>query len=125
MVRLDPESSAMDFGTVVRDARTQAHRASRTTVTVSHRFRIIAGSARDLAFLLLCAAPTALRAQQWIGGATLPLVREASANRTAQATDTTLASWHATATGLIRLGPIADPGNVTSLIPTKADELTV
>jgi hypothetical protein len=85
----------------------------------------MAGSARDLALLLLLAAPAALGAQVWVAGADLPLVRDASAQRRTQASDTALASWRATARGLVRLGPLAEPGIVTSEVPAKADELTV
>ena len=85
----------------------------------------MAGSARELALLLLFAAPTALHAQVWVAGAQLPVVREASAQRKTQATDTALASWRATARGLVRLGSVAEPGSVTSDVPAKADELTV
>src|SRR4051794_24287701 len=68
--------------------------------------RHIANFAPDLAVLLLVATPTTLQAQHWVAGAELPLVRQASAQRRAQATDTTLAPWRATAHGLVRLAPV-------------------
>jgi hypothetical protein len=80
---------------------------------------------RYLALLLLIAAPAPVCAQRWVGGMELPLVRQASAQRKAQATDTALASWRATAHGLVRLAPVGVPGRVTSDVPAKADELTV
>jgi hypothetical protein len=69
--------------------------------------------------------PEALPAQRWVSGAELPLVREASALRQAQATDTALASWRATAHGVLRLVLASEPGTVARSEPIKVDELTV
>jgi hypothetical protein len=80
---------------------------------------------RSLALLLILAAPATARAQRWVSGTELALVRQASAQRKALATDTALASWRATARGLVRLGPVTEQGSVPSAKSAKADELIV
>jgi hypothetical protein len=77
------------------------------------------------AVLVGSALAETLPAQHWVSGAELPLVREASALRDAQATDTALASWRATAHGLVRLVLASEPGTVARSEPIKVDELTV
>jgi hypothetical protein len=79
---------------------------------------------RCILLFAVLAAPLSLPAQHWVSGAELPLVREASALRSAQATDTTLASWRATAHGVLRLMSVSEPGTVSRSEPVKVDELT-
>jgi len=79
---------------------------------------------RCILLFAVLAVPVSLPAQHWVSGAELPLVREASALRSAQATDTTLASWRATAHGVLRLMSVSEPGTVSRSEPVKVDELT-
>ena len=67
----------------------------------------------------------ALPAQHWVSGAELPVVREASVLRQAQATDTALASWRASAHGVLRFTWASEPGTVARLQPSKVDEVAV
>jgi hypothetical protein len=79
----------------------------------------------SLSAVLGLGTTSALSAQHWVSGAELPLVREASALRMAQATDTALASWRATARGVLRLISGSEPGTVRRPEPAKVDEVIV
>src|SRR5262245_17507855 len=78
---------------------------------------------RVVLVLAVLAAP--LSAQRWVSGAQLPVVREASALRRAQATDTALASWRASAQGSLRYTAAPEPGVVTQTDPLTIDEMDV
>ncbi len=77
-----------------------------------------------LAFTLpLLAAP--LSAQKWVSGLDLPIVKRASDQRIARAADTSIATWRATAHGILRLGEASLPGEAPNPVITRADELVV